>query len=121
MISGWEQPAWFALEGDEKGYKPSFERTNWFHAVGRECNLVMNKVGILDLTPFAKIDVRGKHAAEFLDRILANKIPKVSIFIIILLMYLFILEIMLGLINCLLLISKILAYDVSRYAFTIMT
>lgn len=76
--AGWEQPSWFAVDGDEKGYKPSFKRTNWFHPVGRECNLVMNKVGILDLTPFAKIDAKGKDAAKFLDKMLANKIPKIG-------------------------------------------
>jgi len=27
--SGWEQPNWFALPGDEPGYVPSFRRTNW--------------------------------------------------------------------------------------------
>lgn len=78
IFLGWEQPAWFAKAGDQKGYVPSFKRTNWFHPVGRECNLVMSKVGIIDLTPFAKIDVKGKDAAKFLDCMLANKIPKVS-------------------------------------------
>ena len=27
--SGWEQPNWFALPGDQPGYIPSFRRTNW--------------------------------------------------------------------------------------------
>ena len=27
--SGWEQPNWFALAGDQPGYIPSFRRTNW--------------------------------------------------------------------------------------------
>ena len=27
--SGWEQPNWFALPGDQPGYVPSFRRTNW--------------------------------------------------------------------------------------------
>jgi len=27
--SGWEQPNWFALSGDQPGYVPSFRRTNW--------------------------------------------------------------------------------------------
>jgi len=27
--SGWEQPNWFALPGDQAGYLPSFRRTNW--------------------------------------------------------------------------------------------
>lgn len=76
--AGWEQPAWFALPEDCKGYKPSFRRTNWFHPVGRECDLVMTKAGIIDLTPFAKIDVKGKDASPFLDKMLANKLPKVG-------------------------------------------
>ena len=74
---GWEQPAWFALPGDDAGYKPSYRRTNWFKPVGRECDLVMNKVGLIDLTPFGKIEVKGKDAHEFMDRICANAIPKV--------------------------------------------
>ncbi|KAF8793582.1 Dimethylglycine dehydrogenase like protein [Argiope bruennichi] len=76
--AGWEQPAWFSTKSDEKGYRPSFRRTNWFDAVGRECGLVMNRVGILDLTPFAKIDAKGPDAATFLDKMLANKLPKIG-------------------------------------------
>nr|XP_042906993.1 dimethylglycine dehydrogenase, mitochondrial isoform X2 [Parasteatoda tepidariorum] len=76
--SGWEQPAWFALDGDIKEYKPSFNRTNWYQPVGRECRLVMNKVGIIDLTPFAKFRVSGADAGLFLDKILANKLPKMG-------------------------------------------
>ncbi|GIY75438.1 dimethylglycine dehydrogenase, mitochondrial [Caerostris darwini] len=74
--AGWEQPAWFSKEGDLQGYQPSFRRTNWFDPVGRECRLIMDKVGILDLTPFAKIDVTGPDSAAFLDKMLANKLPK---------------------------------------------
>ena len=77
---GWEQPNWFALPGDDVGYKPSFRRTNWFEPVGRECDMVLNRVGIIDLTPFGKIEVSGKDAAKFLDVMVANKLPKVRIF-----------------------------------------
>ena len=38
----------------------SFFRTNWFEAVQREYKLVTTKVGIIDLTPFAKFIVKGK-------------------------------------------------------------
>ena len=77
MRSGWEQPNWFALDGDEPGYKPSFRRTNWFEPVGRECDLVLNKVGVIDLSPCAKIEVTGNGAGSFLDVIFANELPKV--------------------------------------------
>lgn len=74
--AGWEQPNWFAQPG-EGGYQPSFRRTNWFEPVGRECELVLNKVGVIDLTPFGKFEVTGARATEFLDYMVANKLPKV--------------------------------------------
>ena len=79
LRAGWEQPNWFALPGDEPGYKPSFRRTNWFEPVGRECDMVLNKVGIIDLSPYGKIEVKGKDAASFIDTIFANELPNVSV------------------------------------------
>ncbi|CAM1318819.1 DMGDH (predicted) [Pycnogonum litorale] len=76
--AGWEQPAWFALKGDEPGYKPSFRRSNWFKPIGRECEMVLNRVGIIDLTPFGKFNIKGKDAVKFIDRICANTVPKVG-------------------------------------------
>lgn len=79
LRAGWEQPNWFALPGDAPGYKPSFRRTNWFEPVGRECDKVLNKVGIIDLSPYGKIEVKGKDAVSFMDTIFANELPKVSV------------------------------------------
>lgn len=79
MRNGWEQPNWFAGPGDESGYRPSFRRTNWFEPVGLECELVLTKVGIIDLSPYGKIEVSGKDAALFLDMIFSNELPKVLI------------------------------------------
>lgn len=75
---GWEQPNWFALSGDDGGYKPSFRRTNWFEPVGREYELVLNKVGVIDLTPFGKFEVKGKDATKFMDIMVAYVLPKVK-------------------------------------------
>ncbi|MBN3301126.1 M2GD protein, partial [Amia calva] len=77
--AGWEQPHWFHKPGDDIGYKPSFTRTNWFEPVGRECSLVMEKVGVIDLTPFGKFIVKGKDSVQLLDRLLANVLPKVGV------------------------------------------
>ena len=55
--AGWEQPDWYAQPGSIPEYKPSFYRTNWFDSVQKEYQLVSEKVGLIDLTPFAKIKV----------------------------------------------------------------
>uniref|UniRef100_A0A3P8ZLK2 Dimethylglycine dehydrogenase, mitochondrial n=1 Tax=Esox lucius TaxID=8010 RepID=A0A3P8ZLK2_ESOLU len=77
--AGWEQPHWFYKSGDEVGYKPNFRRTNWFGPVGRECKLVMEKVGVIDLTPFGKFIVKGKDSQKLLDRLFANTMPKLGL------------------------------------------
>uniref|UniRef100_F7DS18 Dimethylglycine dehydrogenase, mitochondrial n=1 Tax=Ornithorhynchus anatinus TaxID=9258 RepID=F7DS18_ORNAN len=76
--AGWEQPHWFYQPGHEAGYKPSFRRTNWFEPVGSEYKQVMQKVGVIDLSPFGKFNVRGKESVKLLDRLFANVIPKVG-------------------------------------------
>ncbi|KAK0140890.1 Dimethylglycine dehydrogenase, mitochondrial [Merluccius polli] len=77
--AGWEQPHWFYKSGDDAGYKPSFRRTNWFGPVGRECKLVLEKVGVIDLTPFAKFTVKGRDSQKLLDHLFANTMPKVGL------------------------------------------
>lgn len=57
--------------------RPSFRRTNWFEPVGRECKLVMEKVGVIDLSPFGKFIVKGEDSHKLLDRLFANTLPKV--------------------------------------------
>lgn len=77
--AGWEQPHWFCLPGDAPGYHPSFHRTNWHQPVMREVGAVMTRVGVADLTPFAKLEVTGPDAVAFMDRICANNVPKVNL------------------------------------------
>ncbi|NXI07834.1 M2GD protein, partial [Irena cyanogastra] len=76
--AGWEQPHWFYKPGDETGYKPSFQRTNWFDPVGREYKQVMEKVGVIDLSPFGKFKVKGTDSVKLLDHLFANVVPKVG-------------------------------------------
>jgi len=71
---GWERPSWFSPSGEKEIY--SFRRSNWFDPVGAECQAVRERVGILDLSGFAKFDVTGPGATAFLDRIFANAMPK---------------------------------------------
>jgi dimethylglycine dehydrogenase len=100
-VYGWERPNWFAPEGysvpDEEldvddtltnhNHAPadwtgkvrerwSFRRSNYFEHVGNECRNVMENVGLLDMSAFAKCFITGPGAEAWLDSILANRIPK---------------------------------------------
>ena len=71
---GWERAKWFSAGGTRERY--SFRRTNWFDPVAEECKAVRERVGVLDLSSFSKFDVTGPDAASFLDRIVANRVPR---------------------------------------------
>ena len=71
---GWERPKWFAPQGVEEtvGYK----RSNSFDSVANECKAVRERVGVMDLSSFAKFEVSGPGAGDFINKITANKLPK---------------------------------------------
>jgi dimethylglycine dehydrogenase len=100
-VYGWERPGWFAPKGyslskeeinspdvlTNHNYAPptddgrivekwSFRRSNYFPFVGEECRNVMSNVAIQDMSAFAKMEVSGPGAREWLESILANKIAK---------------------------------------------
>lgn len=72
---GWERANWFAPPGVARKDEWSFRRTNYFEHVGNECRLMREKVGVIDLTPFSKWEVWGPGAADWLDHLVANKVP----------------------------------------------
>ena len=73
---GWERANWFAPKTIEQIDDWSFRRSNWFDHVGNECLNVQNNVGILDMTAFAKCRISGPGAKDFLDNLVANKLPQ---------------------------------------------
>ncbi|MEM8749577.1 MAG: FAD-dependent oxidoreductase [Pseudomonadota bacterium] len=100
-VYGWERANWYAPEGyelpeSERGVgadllihenhapadhtgrvreKWSFRRSNYFEHVGNEVQAVTNTCGLLDMSAFAKIEVTGPGARDWLNSIFANKIP----------------------------------------------
>jgi len=70
---GWERPKWFSTDGREEEY--SYRRNNVFEVVRDECLAVRERVGVLDLSGFAKYDVDGPDAEAFLNRLCANRMP----------------------------------------------
>ncbi len=74
---GWEVPVWFAKGYDVPGFKPSFRRANWFEPVHKECEFIVNDVGIIDLSATGKFEVTGPDARIFLDELVAGDLPEV--------------------------------------------
>ena len=56
---GYEHPLWYATEGMEAAEEYGFERQNSFPAVAAECKALRNGVGILDVSNFAKYEIKG--------------------------------------------------------------
>ena len=74
---GWERPNWFAPKGTEPFNKYSFHtrRTNWFDTVGEEVRAARERVGLLDLTSFTKHEISGPGAEDYLNKMIANRLP----------------------------------------------
>jgi len=71
---GLEVPLWFAPEGVDDHF--SWRRSTDFKHVAAEVKAVRESVGLLEISGFAKYSVVGSGAAEWLDHILACRIPK---------------------------------------------
>jgi len=71
---GWERPKWFSLDGREE--ELSYCRNNVFEVVAQECRAVAERVGVLDLSSFAKFEVTGPDAESFLNRVFANRMAR---------------------------------------------
>ncbi len=65
----WLRAQWFRQPG-EKG---------WRDSVDREASQVRRSVGVCDVTTLGKIDIQGRDAAEFLNRVYANAFLKLPV------------------------------------------
>ncbi len=74
---GWEHPLWFAVEGEPREETIGFDRQNWWAPVGREARMLRDRAGIIDISNFARYRITGPGAKDWLDALLANRIPSV--------------------------------------------
>ncbi len=77
-VSGWERPRWFAPDGWAREDIHSFRRADWHKPVAEEVAAVRSRVGLADLTAFAKFEVEGADGVPFLDRLVAGRLPRVG-------------------------------------------
>lgn len=73
---GIEVANYFALPGEPRFETPSFRRSNAWDATAAEVKAVRTAVGINEIHNFGKYTVIGTGARQWLDRIMAGRIPK---------------------------------------------
>ena len=73
---GMETVNYFALDGEDLYEIPSFRRSNAFQAVAKECQAVRTAVGINEIHTFSKFEITGKDAEEWIDTIMAGRLPQ---------------------------------------------
>jgi len=65
----YERPMWFALNGVKPEYDYSFNYQNWYPSVEYECKNTIENVGLFELSPFSKYEIKGEKAYEELQRL----------------------------------------------------
>jgi dimethylglycine dehydrogenase len=73
---GLEVALWYAPAGVEPVETPTYRRSNAFPVVKAECKAVRSAVGLMEISGFGKYEITGPDAAPWLDRMLANRMPK---------------------------------------------
>jgi glycine/D-amino acid oxidase-like deaminating enzyme len=65
----YERPMWYALDKIKPNYKYSFNYQNWYPSVEHECKNTIENVGLFELSPFSKYEIKGEKAYEELQRL----------------------------------------------------
>ena len=79
QVYGWERPKWYpGAAGLPVEDDVGFRHVRWFEPVREEVRAVREGVALLDMTAFAKFDLKGPDAFEVLDGLCANRLPKVG-------------------------------------------
>jgi len=73
---GLETPLWFAPKGSEPRDIVSYHRSNDFEHIAAEVRATRERVGVTEIANFAKYEVAGPGAEDFLNRLMANRMPK---------------------------------------------
>ena len=63
----YERPMWYALDGSKPKYQYSFNEQNWYPSVEFECKNTLENVGIFELSPFSKYEIKGAKAYDELQ------------------------------------------------------
>src|ERR1700720_2920551 len=77
--SGWERVNWYesnAGDGDEALRPRGWAGMHWWPAIGAEHRATREHAGLFDESSFAKLEIAGPGAAEFLERLCDNRVAR---------------------------------------------
>jgi len=65
----YERPMWYAFGETKADYVYSFDYQNWYPSAEHECKNTIKNVGLFELSPFSKYEIKGEKAYEELQRL----------------------------------------------------
>ena len=74
VSGGYERPMWFALDGEKREYEYSYNYQNWYPSAEFETSNTIKNIGLYDLTPFSKFEIKSHKAHKELQRICTSNI-----------------------------------------------
>ena len=74
VSAGYERPMWFGIDGKKADYEYSYNYQNWYPSVEYETRNTLKNVGLFDLSPFSKFEIKSNKAHSELQRICTSNI-----------------------------------------------
>lgn len=74
-VFGHERPRWFAKDRPAEDIY-GFTRNDLHDVLAEECKAVRERVGMMDITGFTKVELAGPGAEAMLDGMVANRLPQ---------------------------------------------
>ena len=76
-VSGeYERPMWYALNNKKPEYEYSFNYQNWYPSVEFETKNTITNVGLYELSPFSKYEIKGESSHSELQKICTANIKQ---------------------------------------------
>ncbi len=75
---GLEHALWFAPKGTPAHEEVTFRRSNAHAHVAADCSAVRAGAGLLEISNYGKFEVTGPKAAEWLAKVMANRVPAIG-------------------------------------------
>ena len=69
VSGGYERAMWFAHNNDKPEYKYSYDYQNWYPSAEFETKNTTKNIGLYDLTPFSKFELKGENAHQELQKL----------------------------------------------------
>ena len=69
VSGGYERPMWFSKDDKNKDYKYSYNYQNWYPSAEYESTNTRKNVGLFELSPFSKFELKGEKVHQELQRL----------------------------------------------------